>query len=156
MRILVLSDSHSSQSRAKKAVEIIDGVSMVIHLGDGERDMSFLSKEYDNIELVQVRGNCDYGSTLPAEMLLEVRGKRIFCTHGHLQQVKYGDSLLQKEAEKYNADITLYGHTHRPVTKFENNRYFFNPGSLLDGNFGYIDIVGGGINCVHLNLRDFR
>ena len=156
MRILVLSDSHQYASGVKKAVETIDGVSMIIHLGDGERDTYCLRDLPESVELIQVRGNCDFGSELPGERLFEVRGKRIFCTHGHLYHVKYGDEMLKETAEKYEADITLYGHTHVPVTKCENGRYFFNPGSLLDGSFGYIDIVGNAVNCVHLNLRDLK
>ena len=156
MRILVLSDSHRVASRVKKAVELIENVSMIIHLGDGERDTYCLNDLPENVKLYQVKGNCDFASDLPSTLLIEARGKRIFCTHGHIFHVKYGDSMLIQEAERLNADITLYGHTHEPVTKFENGRYFFNPGSLLDGNFGYIDIVNGGINCVHLNLSDFR
>lgn len=156
MRILVLSDSHRISQRVREAYELIEDVSMIIHLGDGERDMAVLDDLPAGVKVVQVRGNCDFGSELPAVELLDVGGKRIFCTHGHLFHVKFGDAMIMEEAEKYNADITLYGHTHTPVTKFKSGRYYFNPGSLLDGNFGYIDIVGDGVNCVQLNLKDFR
>ena len=157
MRILVLSDSHSDRSKVRKAVEYMkDSIDMIIHLGDGERDMSFSDNTLKNLEVIQVRGNCDLSSILPDSRLLEIRKKKIFCTHGHLQRVKFSDILLKTEAKKYNSDIILYGHTHKPVTKYEDSVYYFNPGSIRDGNFGYIDIVNGGIRCVNLNLYDMK
>lgn len=157
MRILVLSDSHADKSKIRKAVGYMrDSIDMVIHLGDGERDMYFSDNTLEGLEVIQVRGNCDLSSLFENSRLLEKREKVIFCTHGHLQRVKFTDILLKEEAKKYNADIILYGHTHKPVTKYEDSVYYFNPGSIRDGNFGYIDIVNGGIRCVNLNLNDIE
>lgn len=157
MRILVLSDSHSNRNNVRKAVELMrDTASMIIHLGDGERDMNFADGMLDKFEIVQVRGNCDIGSILPEMKIIQVRDKIFLCTHGHIERVKYGDFLLKEAAEKYGADVILYGHTHKPVTKFEDSKFYFNPGSLREGKFGYIDVVNSQINCVHLDLYDFR
>ena len=156
MRILILSDSHSDRKKVREAVELMrDSISAIIHLGDGERDMYFDDGTLDDFQVYQVRGNCDYASELPDSQLVEIRNKRIFVTHGHNQKVKYTRILLEQEAKKYNADIVLYGHTHKAVTEYVDNTYYFNPGSLREGKFGYIDIVQNSIRCVNLDLHDF-
>ena len=156
MRILVLSDSHSDRKKVREAVELMkDSISAIIHLGAGERDMYFADGTLETIQVFQVKGNCDYTSDLPDSHLIELRGKRIFLTHGHKQSVKYTRIHLEEEAKKYNADIVLYGHTHKAVTEYVDNTYYFNPGSLREGKFGYIDIVQNGICCVNLDLHDF-
>lgn len=40
--------------------------------------------------IVRLRGNGDWGSDLPAVQTLHIAGKKIFATHGHLYNVKWG------------------------------------------------------------------
>lgn len=141
MRILVVSDSHGDSCALRRAVERENGCALIIHLGDGERDTAFLH----GIPLLQVKGNCDFCSELPATLCTQEGGKTILCTHGHVQMVKYGMELLRREALDKHADIALYGHTHVPVQTYEDGLYLCNPGSLHNGDYAVLEIVSGGV-----------
>lgn len=149
MRILVVSDSHGDVFSLRTAIERQKSASMIIHLGDGEDDMLACSAFLGGIKQVQIRGNGDFGSSAQAISVEFAAGKRIFCTHGYAQRVKYGDYELIEEARRQNADIALYGHTHVPVNRYEDGLYIFNPGSLHSGSYGTIDITPAGIVCIH-------
>ncbi|MBQ6697639.1 MAG: metallophosphoesterase [Oscillospiraceae bacterium] len=151
MRILVVSDSHGDTYKLKKAIEDQPDISMMIHLGDGERDIDKVSHML-SVPYAAVCGKCDIYSQLPDCELLTVGGKRIYCTHGHKEKVKYGDSMLRNIAKSRNADIALYGHTHVPVNVYDDGLYVFNPGSLREGSFGIIDILPSGIICIHRKM----
>lgn len=44
------------------------------------------------------------------------------------------------------ADLLLFGHTHQPLTDYEDGLYLMNPGSLgYGGTYGYVDITPAGI-----------
>ena len=146
MKILVLSDSHGDRWRLLKAVDAQPSAKYIIHLGDGARDMAGLENLPGRITL-QVRGNCDFGSPLPANALAEAQGVRIFCSHGHTEHVKYGLQVLCDKARAQAARIALYGHTHEPVTAVLDGLYLMNPGSIRAGSYGMIDLEPGGILC---------
>jgi len=148
MRILVVSDSHGNTRRLLKAVEDNEDISMMIYLGDGERDLETI-KPFLKAPLVAVSGNCDMYSSLPDCEIVDIGGKRLFCTHGYKEKVKYGDELLRHTARLRNADIALYGHTHVPVNIYDDGLFVFNPGALRDGSYGVIDILPSGIICIH-------
>ena len=103
---------------------------------------------------LQVRGNCDWGSTLPSVGEITLEGRKIFYTHGHLHNVKYGLYQIVCAARERKADILLFGHTHVPLTDYEDGLYLLNPGSLhgSQGTYGILDITPAGIvtNVVRL------
>ena len=148
MRILVVSDSHGSTRRLLNVVDDNEDISMMIFLGDGERDLEHI-KPFLKVPLVAVCGNCDMYSDLSDCRIVDVAGKRLFCTHGHKEKVKYGDTMLRDTARSRNADIALYGHTHVPVNIYYDGLFVFNPGSLREGSYGVIDILPSGIICIH-------
>ena len=148
MRILVVSDTHGHVYRLEKAIRSQPDIDMMIHLGDGERDIESVSHLL-KVPVVAVCGNCDLYSALPECELLDVGGKRLYITHGYKEKVKYGDALLRQTARNRNADIALYGHTHVPVNDYDDGLFVFNPGSVREGSFGFIDILPSGIICIH-------
>ena len=150
MRILVLSDSHGDVFSLNKALDMQPGADMVIHLGDGERD--FKSCRIDK-PAIQEKGNCDWGSDLPAFAVTQEAGYTIYCTHGYAEMVKYGLYNLQSAARGYNADIALFGHTHTPVTYYEDGLWLVNPGSIRNGDFAVVDLTPKGIMPILLKLR---
>lgn len=154
MRILVISDSHGDISSLRMAVERQRDAAMIIHLGDGEDDPAACDarSRTAHLKCVRVRGNCDFGSTAPLTAVVFADGKKIYCSHGHKEGVKYGDYALKQAARGQNADIVLYGHTHLPVNYYEDGLYIFNPGSLRSGEYGVIDITKAGIVCVNMKL----
>ena len=144
MRILVLSDSHGMPSRILDAVEAHPEAEALIFLGDGERDLDTVESYYHSLPNV-IKVNCDFSSSLPLLRVVTLGGKKIYCTHGHAEHVKYGTDELLLRARQEGADIVLYGHTHTGVTCYDDGLYIMNPGSIRDGHYGMIDIVPGGI-----------
>lgn len=150
MRILVLSDSHGSSYNIRKAVEQQPTAELIIFLGDGERDFDLCFTEKPRIA---VRGNCDWGSSLPALAVTQEKGYTIYCTHGYAENVKYGDEMLKMRAREYHAHIALYGHTHNPVTYYEDGLWIVNPGSVRDGSYAVVDVSEKGIMPVLMKVR---
>ena len=155
MKILVLSDSHSSLRFMCRCVEQVRP-DAVVHLGDHYDDGEALAESYPQIPMHQVAGNCDrYRCPAHAREMLcyPVGGAMLFMTHGHQQRVKSGIGGLLAEARRYGAAAALYGHTHIPHEEYADGLYFFNPGSLgYGGTYGYVDVVGGGIRTAVVSL----
>lgn len=147
MRILVVSDTHRDGYSLQKAILEQPKAEVVIHLGDGEEEASRMKAEFPEKMFLQVRGNCDWGSTLPNEGLQTVDGKTIFYTHGNFYNVKYGMYEIKSAARSKKADILLFGHTHESLAYYEDGLYIMNPGSLngARGTYGTLDITPAGI-----------
>ena len=89
MRILVLSDTHGDFNSMLRAVDAQKNAEVIIHCGDGSDQYQYIKDVYLQKQVIGVRGNCDWSSTLPATEVAEVGGKRIFITHGHMYQAKF-------------------------------------------------------------------
>lgn len=133
MKLMVFSDSHGQPDKMLGAIAKY-APDMIIHLGDGGRDIDRIKKQFPQIPLEAVRGNCDLGSKLPETALLSVGGVKIFITHGHIYGVKHTLSLLVDEACAKNAAIVMYGHTHLANNSMAGGIYVLNPGAC--GCFG--------------------
>ena len=96
--------------------------------------------------IVGVRGNCDWGSMLPATETLRINGKTIFITHGHLYNAKTGLYTIMCAAREAKADILCFGHTHSALSMYEDGLYVLNPGSCggYMASYGIIDITDNG------------
>ena len=129
MKILVFSDSHGDVENMRRAVER-ERPDMVLHLGDGWRDAHALRRDYPDLPLAQVPGNCDFRRGEGAVRVLEVEGRRILLCHGHTLGVKMGQDLLLAEALERGADAALFGHTHRPFVELRCGVWLLNPGSI--------------------------
>lgn len=129
MKIGVISDSHGSISGAKRAIQKMGNVDLLVHLGDYCRDADRISKEIKR-DIIYVKGNCDFNSNIETDRLIEVGGKKIFLTHGHKYNVKYDYMDLCLHAEEIGADAVLFGHTHSADVFERNGIIFVNPGSV--------------------------
>ena len=146
LRLLVVSDSHGDVRALVRAVRSQPDAAWVIHLGDGEQDVEEAQRFLKEKRVMQVSGNCDFCSSLPAVGSILLNGVRIFFTHGHLYGVKGGDSRLKAAARAQGADVVLYGHTHVATAYYEDGLYVLNPGSVRDrGSCGVVDITEAGI-----------
>lgn len=148
MRVLVLSDSHGNESGLIQAIEAQPGAQDILFLGDGLRDMDDVRSRYPERTFYCVRGNNDFLAQEPNERLIELGGKRIFMAHGHTYGVKSGEYSFQSAAKSNKADIAVYGHTHLPVTRYEDGLYVMNPGAVLSRSYGIVDITDRGVVCV--------
>jgi putative phosphoesterase len=104
----------------------LDGVELILHAGDvGGQDV-----------LVQLRAiapvRAVYGNTdgrgepgLAAEIGLRLEGLTIHVSHGH----ELGQPTPERLLAKYDADVLVYGHTHRPLVERSGNRLVVNPGA---------------------------
>lgn len=146
MRILVVSDTHGDLHSLLKAIDAQPKAEIIIHCGDGEEQSEFLKERFKDKMVVAVKGNCDWDSLLPAKEILRVNGKTIFATHGHLYGAKAGINNLVYAAKEEKADILLFGHTHIPLTDYEDGLYIMNPGSCHGylASYGFIDILDDG------------
>lgn len=140
MKILIASDIHGSEYRAKQIYDIWKegNFDRVFLLGDllyhGPRNdlpeyyrpkgvIPLLSEMKDSI--VAVRGNCDAEvdqMVLPFPIMddskeVVINNKKVFLMHGH-HDLDYKD-----------ADIVMSGHTHIPVLEERDGVLFLNPGS---------------------------
>lgn len=171
MRFVVVSDSHGDAmhlpdvlSKARGGRFPVDGV---LFLGDGIGDLQILAPY--GLPIIYVRGNCDYSFLdAPSEETVRFEGKRIFMTHGHHYDVKWGLDRLVASAAERGADIVLFGHTHLPTEKYYpagtevcgltlgKPIYAFNPGSLREARggypagFGVLELTGGNILWSHV------
>ncbi len=152
MKIIVFSDSHRDIKPMTDVVEIMKP-DMIIHLGDHIYDAVELRRQFMDIPMEFVKGNCDLGSSAPAYKSVTVGNKKIFMAHGDNFGVRSGTSGILKEGRKRNADIILFGHTHHPIVKHKKETIIMNPGrigrmarGLWQPSFGVIEI-GKEVNC---------
>ena len=162
MKILVLSDSHSSIRCMFSCVEQL-APDAVIHLGDYFDDGATLREEFPGIRLYQVPGNCDRYRCPPGqpEILVErILGVNLYMTHGHCHNVKLTLTRLLQDARSCRADAVLYGHTHQPDCRQEpDGMWILNPGSCGYGGrtAGLIEVENGKIvSCRILRQEDLE
>ncbi len=131
MKLLVLSDSHSSLRFMRQAIEKLKP-DWVAHLGDYYENGTAMAEEFPNIPFYIVPGNCDQYrmSGLEPEILCPtLAGVRIYMTHGHNHRVKLTLTGLVSDAKKAEAQVCLYGHTHVADCHIEDGIWVVNPGS---------------------------
>lgn len=147
MRILVMSDSHGDYGRVRQAALAQQKAEIIIHCGDGEREIGNLKLDFQDKAIYGVRGNCDWGSAMPIEDFINVEGRKIMFTHGYSYYVKSGYGAVKQAARDNHADIVLFGHTHIPLDEYEDGLYVMNPGSIggYGATYGVIEITPKGI-----------
>lgn len=156
MRIIVFSDTHYNTSRMMRVLNIIPEVDAVIHCGDGGRDVKEVSESFPHIKFYNVSGNCDSGMAKYKE-IIEIGGKRIFVTHGHLYSVKSEDEIeyptIRDAGRELGADAVLFGHTHIPYNRNWGDIVVMNPGSAkYTGTYGIIEIENNVLKTAICNI----
>jgi putative phosphoesterase len=133
VKIVVISDTHGNYPAALRAVELIEGVHAIIHLGDCCDDALPLQTALSRT-VIRVPGNCDVGSPLPRELLIRLGAIPFLLCHGDAYGVKGGLSRLAEHATWIGAEVVLFGHTHMPLVHNHGRMLFVNPGALQKGN----------------------
>jgi putative phosphoesterase len=94
--------------------------------------------------------------TLVKEIRFEADGKRLLLVHGSPRKINeylFEDrpvSSFQRLAASSDADIIVFGHTHRPYTKLVDGVLFVNAGSVgkpKDGDWRAAPGTSGGSDC---------
>ncbi|HHY94368.1 MAG TPA: metallophosphoesterase [Firmicutes bacterium] len=101
---------------------------LLLHAGDYYEDSCRLAQQ--GLRVIGVVGNCDCRVDGPAERLIQIGGRRLLLTHGHRYRVKQDFRTLMARARELQADVVVFGHTHRADAFWLGNILFFNPGSL--------------------------
>ena len=154
MRGLVFSDTHGVIDSCLRTVRKIKDVDMIIHAGDVSADAKQLAEIFTKIPVKYVCGNCEYVLS-PSELEFSVEDKKFFVTHGHYFNVKYEDSYttLLNKAKAVNADIVIFGHTHKPICDVREGITLLNPGSVkFGGTYGVVEIENGNLRAAVLDL----
>lgn len=138
MKIVIVSDSHRNNETLRYAIGQELPFDLLIHAGDVQGNIdAILPRDYREYDVVCVRGNCDYGSSYPAEELIPIKGdgwhRSIYVAHGHDHSVRRDDSLLLAAARHQLADVVVYGHTHVPACyETTDGLLVINPGSVSE------------------------
>jgi putative phosphoesterase len=122
-RIGLISDTHGLLRPDVFAV--FEGVDLILHAGDVGPDA--ILDELGVIAPVKaVRGNTDAPGNprLPESIELEINGLRVHVSHGH-EVGASPDRLLAT----YDADVIVYGHSHRELVTRGIGRLVVNPGA---------------------------
>ena len=151
MRILVVSDTHGNDAALLKAYGAAGAFDVVMHLGDGERDMELLTSLDDTLPQVVVAGNCDLASTQPRERICSFKGLRLLVCHGDRYGVKAGLSRLVEHGREVGVDAVLYGHTHVANIVQVDGLWLINPGTLTAASsfhsYAMLEITEAGLNA---------
>jgi putative phosphoesterase len=153
----VLSDTHlpyRMQRLPDRVFHIFQDVDLIIHAGDVDR-IDQLNGLAVLAPLHAVRGNLhfadlsDGGRDLPVDVNLTVAGRSVVVNHGgwtgllsvagdwfvesvvrpggHRLNVRIADRLARLYSQ---ADVIIFGHTHRPYQGWHNGIFLFNPGAV--------------------------
>ena len=142
-RVGLISDTHGLM-RAE-ALAALHGVAMILHAGDVGA-LSVL-RELEGLAPVHaVYGNVDdpaFG--LPAHLSLSVDGVSFHVSHGH----ELGSPTPEELARRYQADVVIYGHTHKSLVRRVGPTLVINPGAAgprrfnLPPSVAVVTIVNG-------------
>lgn len=135
--LLVLSDSHGDLT---SVIDIITRwekyISAVFFLGDGAEELLEAAYIFPDLPFYGVTGNNDpqiapnSRLNFPLENVVEIAGKRIYFTHGHIASYKAVVASVIKRAKEHHADIALHGHLHIPAEKEIEGIQLFSPGAI--------------------------
>ena len=129
-RIIIISDTHCGtiEKLPPKVLQALKEADIVIHAGDADT-LNFIDELEDICKcLYAVKGNCDIGSKLPLQLIIDVEGIKIGINHGTGNYNNVIDRLYYTFSEEDPA-IIVFGHTHVPVNEEIEGVWFLNPGS---------------------------
>ena len=129
MKIIVVSDSHGSQNALERVMEKNRNADVVVHCGDSRGEMADIKLKYPDKMYYEVKGNCDFGSTLPLTLTFTLDGLTFMVTHGHAYNVKFGLESLSRAGKEAGADVVFYGHTHIADDRVIDGVRVLNPGA---------------------------
>ena len=121
IRVGVLSDTHGLLR--SEAVDVMDGVDLIVHAGDIGSDM-ILDNLRSIAPVVAVRGNMDHDAwayRLPANDTYQVRDHLIYVIHDL--------NRIDLDPCASGIRVVISGHSHKPSVVTRNGVLYLNPGS---------------------------
>ncbi|MCX5712884.1 MAG: metallophosphoesterase [Candidatus Omnitrophica bacterium] len=138
MKIGILSDSHDNLIKVDHAIKFFNKhkVGFVFHAGDFVAPFTVLKMKELETNWAGVYGNNDgeknglfvasEGRIKDGPRKMELEGKKIILTH----------ELFKVAPEVEEAEIIIYGHSHKPEIKTINSKLLINPGECGGWLFG--------------------
>jgi|SRR5215203_6048092 len=136
MLIGLISDTHGLIR--PEALEALNGVDLILHAGDvGAAAVLHALSAIAPIHAV--RGNVDpAGGPLRSAIDLHLEGLRVHLSHGH----ELGSPTPAGLAARYDADVIVYGHTHRALIAEVGGTLVLNPGAAGAARFNLKPSIG--------------
>jgi putative phosphoesterase len=154
----VISDTHIPhrlKEMPPRVYEQLTGCDLILHAGDLE-DLQILEPLREIAPVYAVRGNVHWQSStglhdqdLPLSVTVPVDDHVIYMTHGH---INFARTMLDKvmhfgtrrpltqlnqilverlsRLKPKEADIVVFGHTHKPCAEWIDGTLYFNPGAV--------------------------
>lgn len=139
MRIGLISDTHG---RLRPEVfPHFEGVELILHAGD-IGDSSILAELSVIAPVRAVLGNTDgfdLGASVPELQTMELEGHVVVVTHGH--QLGSPTPRLLRAAHP-DADVIVFGHTHRSLIERQDGVLIVNPGAAGPQRFNLKPTIG--------------
>lgn len=127
MNYLVVSDNHGDREiLADLVARYQTKVDFFFHCGDSE--LSPEDQLWTHFHVV--KGNCDFGPGFVEKEWVDTGKDKIFITHGHLANVRFGLTQLAFEAQANQATMVFFGHTHQIGCEVVEGVLYLNPGSI--------------------------
>lgn len=157
MLIGVVSDTHRHTWVAERVMEKLQNIDMLIHLGDNIQDVKDFKKYYHG-EIINVKGNCDYSTSVPADIVTDIAGHKFLITHGHYYDVKHSLTRLKFKALELGVEVVLFGHSHISQIIYEEGIWFVNPGSpvLARDGFNSVAVIELERNKINASIRAIK
>lgn len=128
MLIGLIADTHGLAR--PEALRALEGADLILHAGDvgGQEVLDALAA----IAPVRaVYGNVDMVHGLRAAIDCTLAGVRVHVSHGH----ELGRPTPEGLAARYDADIIVFGHTHRALIQQVGGTLVVNPGAAGPARF---------------------
>ena len=128
--LTIVSDTHSTDGHKLRGrtLQAVREADLVVHAGDFMRSSVLDAFEREATTLRAVFGNNDDSEIrerLPRARTVEYGGFRFAVTH----TVRGGDTARALFGREREADVVLFGHSHRPTVEQSGAIALLNPGS---------------------------
>lgn len=152
-RIGIVADTHCPEFGERlppRLLQLLNGVELILHAGDVNGPEALA--ELERVAPVQaVRGDHDGSLDLPPTREVVVEGRRILVIHGNRSRWREEPQTLLwtlslgyykphrriaagLRARFPDADVIVFGHTHRPLIDASAAPLLFNPGGVHQWN----------------------
>ena len=155
-----MSDTHSASTIVDKVLQQHPDMDLYIHAGDSEMQANWLKKRFHYF----VRGNCDWLESFEEVITFEFANQKFLLIHGHLHLSYYSKNIihsLEPYLIKNNANVVIFGHTHKKLFQISSGRTYLNPGSLLYprdgsqfGSYAILTIENDEIKCNFFECKE--
>ena len=117
-RIAVISDTHNLLR--PEVADIIKSCELVLHGGDisGPDTLEKIRSLSGNYYVVRGNNDRDWASDIPYTLEVELYGRKFFITH-----------KKKDIPSDVDADVVIYGHSHRYAQDYIDGTLYLNPGS---------------------------